>query len=314
MLLKGAGKSIAMSPRRPIEIASSFRLRWRLRTHGDAGFTLLELITALAVSLIILITLMESLTQASRSWTGQSKSFSEQREVRAGLRILADDLEAIVPVPLPVNASTTIGLSQFILQPPGNDYDSSRLAFLRASRPDKENGTEVEQGDLRLVLYQVVLTPSGGASSVTDQVPTQKLMRKVMSPADTMTRLEEHRTSGTPLVNEQDWAAMNAEGADVEVVADYVVRFSVQPFRELPPPGTSVSPVRTWDEKEMPAWVDVALRVTNRATSAMLRTESDWRGRGNFQKQLINGTPDDPYDDVEVMTTTMLLPLNQPAS
>lgn len=271
--------------------------------------------TALAVSLIILVTLMESLTQASRSWTGQSKSFSEQRESRAGLRILADDLEAIVPVPVAVQATAVVGSSQFLLTHATNDYESCRLAFLRASRPEKNaDGTLVEAGDVRLVLYAVALMPSGGASSVMDQTPTQKLLRRVFSPADTMARLEDHRRNNAPLVTEQDWAAMNAEGGQTEVVADYVVRFSVQPYRELPAPGTQAPSLTTWDEKEMPSWVDVSLRVTNRATSAMLRSGPDWQGRGNFQKQITNGTPADPDDDAEVMTMTMRLPLNRLAS
>ena len=85
-LQQAAEKPIVMSHRRPIEGTSGRGPRF------SKGFTLLELMTALAVSLIILVTLMESLTQASRSWTGQSKNFSEQRESRAGLRILAEDI------------------------------------------------------------------------------------------------------------------------------------------------------------------------------------------------------------------------------
>ncbi len=271
----------------------------------------------MAVSLIILMALMESLGQASRSWTGQSKSFSEQREARTALRILADDLEAVVPVRAIVtdfngNVQTQTR-QQFIINQPGNPYESGRIAFLRASRPDKANNVVKEEGDVRLVLYMVALTQSGGASSFSQVGVTQKLLRRVLSPAETMKRLERHSVAGVAsvpkLVEEADWAAMAQGGSGVEVIADYVIRFGVQPYRAPPLHSASVQPEASWDEKNMPQWLDVELRVTNRTTATMLLNEADWQGRGNLSHLLTNGTPERTDDDAEVLTLSMRMPL-----
>lgn len=283
----------------------------------QSGFTLLELVTAMAVSLIILVALMESLGQASRSWTGQSKSFSEQREARTALRILADDLESIVPLPAVV---TTVGETvltqkrqQFLIIDSTDPHESTRLAFLRASRPSQSGAVVKEEGDVRLVMYAVSITSSGGASSFSNVGKTQKLLRRVLSPAETMRRLEKHSATGLaavpPLIDEKDWAALSTEGNGVEVVADYVMRFKVRPYRSPPVHSATAQPIVNWDDEEMPTWVDLELRVTNRTTATLLSSVADWQGRGNLEHLLTNGTPEVADDDAEVLTLAMRMPL-----
>lgn len=293
------------------------RIDFFTHRRKQGGFTLLELVTAMAVSLIILVALMESLGQASRSWTGQSKSFSEQREARTALRIIADDLEAIVPLP-PIETEingvvTKQDRQQFFVTQSTSPHESSRLAFLRASRPGKTGNVINEEGDVRLVMYAVAITPSGGASSFNHVGYTQKLLRRVLSPAETMKRLEKHSSTGLavvpPLLEEADWSALEQEGAGVEVVADYVMRFRVRPFRTPPAHNPAEQPITSWDDKEMPTWVDVELRVTNRTTASLLSSVADWQGRGNLEHLLTNGTPERHDDDAEVLTLAMRLPL-----
>jgi prepilin-type N-terminal cleavage/methylation domain-containing protein len=299
-----------MSPGRRINQSRHYR-----RT---CGFTLLELVTALAVSLIILVALMESLGQASRSWTGQSKSFSEQREARTALRILADDLESIVPLPPIVTEVNGVVNSkprnQFVLTQSQDPYGSDRFAFLRASRPTKTGNTIQEEGDVRLVMYMVAITPSGGASSLSRVGYTQKLLRRVFSAAETMERIEDVSSPtvlvSAPLVQESDWSLLAAGGEGVEVVADYVIGFKVLPFTRGPLHNVNERPAENWNEDDMPAWVDLMLRVTNRVTALQLRSVADWQGAGNLSKQLSNNTPDRTDDDAEVLTLSMRLLLN----
>ena len=104
--------------------------------------TLVELLASMMVASIIMVALLQTLTSASVSWTQQSKNFSAQREGRVAMRILADDLAAMVLVPqwardavasTPVSATGTPGgglddnRTGYRVHPAQSSQDSSRL-------------------------------------------------------------------------------------------------------------------------------------------------------------------------------------------
>lgn len=302
------------------------RGRAALRHRRRAGLTLVELLTSMMVASIIMVALLQSLTSASESWTRQSKHFSSQREGRVALRLLADDFAALTLVPAwarsaapelpaPDNDGTPppTGSNDFrtgyFLQVPTEPLGSARLAFLRGSKPD-DRSPDFGRGDLRLVHYGVALTSDGGASGLAPQARSQKLIRRVLSPAETFRRLQLHLTTGAPLLNDADWQALeqqlNEPGiAEVGVIAHDVIRFDLRPFRDLNAPATVVD-IPVWQPV---SWVDVTLRVTNRQTGQFLQTLADWQGQGERAPELNNGTRDIYHDDPEVRTYTSRLRL-----
>jgi hypothetical protein len=241
-----------------------------------------------------------------------------QRESRTGLRFLVDDLGSAVALPQllppPVDAGGGAGAQQrrtrFWVETPGDAFSSARMAFLTSvpdERPRASGGgaaPAMNLGDLRLVLYAVVLTPDGGASGLAPGAASQKLVRREFTSAATYERVTNHLTLGTPLVNPADWSLLEQQGAAAmagglnAVVAHDVIRFEARPLRDL----TGPPPVGIWDEREMPAWVEVTLRVTNRQTGRWLQTQADWTGQGERAAQITNSTPDIYTDDPEVQT------------
>ena len=278
----------------------------RSKDPSTSGFTLIELLVSITVSSIILVALFQALGQATASWGTQTKSFSEQRELRSAMRLLTDDLNAVISLQatLPATGPGT----QFILEQGADDYESSRLAFFRASPVLGEVGGE-ETGDMELVMYAVVLTPSGGASSMNGISTSQKLVRRTLDAETTMARLQNHFSSDAPLVTNDDWAYLAGLNPGVEVIADGVIRFTAKPKKE----GATVSDLLEddlpWnssnDHDVIPRWLEISLTVTNRAAAQQLRSEVDWQGRGNLKEFITNGTPNDPTDDRETMTLTM---------
>jgi hypothetical protein len=300
---------------------------WLFKAGSQRGATLVELLTSLVVASILMVALMQSLAATSDSWTRQSKHFSSQREGRVGMRMLADDLTAMVVVPSWARRSFTqdraggaegedLGgaadeRSGFILEPAVGPLDSARLAFLRATQPDE--GAVSERGDLRLVMYGVALNRDGAASGLQSGSMSQKLVRREFTAAETFRRLKAMMENSTPLVREADWTAL-AEWRDdpavvtTGVVAHDVIQFEVRPFMNLNNPQQQVARNR-W---EVPTWMDLGLRVTNRQTGQWLESQQDWRGEGVRSELLINGTPRDYSDDAEVRTYTarVMLPAN----
>lgn len=283
--------------------------------------TLVELLTALAVSSVILLALMQSLTTATDSWTNQSKNFSSQREARTCLRLLTDDLAALVALPStqftatpPPEGAQTVPRQRFLFTAPQGDHASARLAFLRTAK-GRVPAAKASRGDLQLVMYGVALTQDGGASSAQGVWQSQKLIRRVFTPEETWKKVRAHLEQNLPLVSDDDWKALeqaaappagSAKEAVNEPLAYDVVRFDLKPRVDILTTEPAPNP---WPEDRVPAWLDVTLRVTNRATAALLKSREDWRGEGAFSHLLTNGTPLNYEDDREVRTYTLRLRL-----
>lgn len=296
--------------RRPYPASPSSRFR--------SAFSLVELLVTMAVAFVLTTALLQMMVSSLDSWTRQEKQFSSQREGRAALRLLADDLNSIAVIPdggpmadEPAAAAGRPPL-RFLLQG-GTEasVSTTRLAFLRTVKPS-QRGRDTGRGDLRLVLYGLALTPDGGASGLEPDATSQKLVRRELSAAETYRRLESHRLQGQPMVFEADWAALEGvqEPADAEsrararnaVLAHDVIRFDCRALERLDP--TAVVP-SLWPQEQLPAWVEVRLRLTNRQTARLLKSLTDWRGEGVRAVALTNGTPENDLDDAEVRTFTM---------
>ncbi len=279
------------------------------------------------VASVIMVALLQSLTSASDSWTRQSKHFSSQREGRVALRLLSDDLAAMVLVPHPARAAADAApgpaatpdtdptsppsagepRTGFLLEPAAGPLDSARLAFLRATQTAERDAGH-GRGDLRLVLYGLALTSDGGASGLAPRSASQKLVRRVFSAAETFRRLKRHLENQAPLVSSGDWQSLadlsdEPEEAETGVIAHDVIRFDLRPFTDLAAPTAAPALPST----QPPNWLDLTLRVTNRQTGQHLQTLNDWRGTGT--RDLLNGTHDDYQDDPEVRTYTTRLRL-----
>lgn len=292
----------------------------RLSRRG--AFSLVEMLVTVAVAFIVIAALLQSMVSSLDSWTKQEKQFSSLREGRAALRLLADDLAslAIIPNggPLAQDPQSTAGKQplRFLVEP-GTDgsISTSRLAFLRTVKRSTK-GAESSRGDLQLVLYGVALTPDGGASGLEPDAASQKLVRRQFSPAETYLRLEGYRISGQPLVFEDDWIGLESPpdpekdqtqpGMHNSVLAHDVIRFDCKALQSLMP---DQSQPEEWPMNQLPAWVEITLRVTNRQTGRLLKTAEDWRGEGVRANAITNGTPDVYEDDQEVRTFSMRLRL-----
>jgi type II secretory pathway pseudopilin PulG len=296
--------------------------------------TLVELLVSMAVASILMTALLQALTSASDSWTKQSRTVGAQREGRAAMRILSDDLQAMVTILPSVRrlSDVTIGSEEpnpgevsigglvpweerpdqaadnrtgFWLDSGEASGQNSRLAFLRCSEGTARSG-DLGRGDLRLVLYAAVVSRDPAASGLSSPKLTQKLIRRVLGPAETHNRLRAALAMQQPIVTDEDWvrimdAPVTGSGTTVSVVAHDVVTFKINGFDDLLLERFAVPVLPS----QAPKWMDVTLRLTNSQTSQWLETEADWRGEGSEGSRLTKGTPDVFRDDVDVRTYVM---------
>ncbi len=293
------------------------KIRTSAERRARSAFSLVEVLVTMVVASILIAALMQSFVTASDSWSSQSKHATAQRESRAALRLLADDLSSAVALPSggpfridPTNVQAVP--TRFWAELSQDQAGSCRMAFLRMARRSSF-GPEAGRGDLRLVLYSVVMTGDGGASGLDDEARSQKLVRCEFSPAETFQRLLLHRLRSRPLINEADWRLLenpNAPKQDPDaptlaVLVHDLIKFDLKPLERL----LDTASANSWPEQQMPSWVEITLRVTNRQTGRWLRTLADWRGQGERARQLHNDTPGIYHDDPEVRTFAMRLRL-----
>lgn len=246
---------------------------------GDAlhpcGFTLLELLVAMTVTAFILVILLILFHQVVTAWNQESTRESNRREARSGLRLLVDDLQNLYALPEPARHPLATAHSQkiqrFILLPPtGGDASdqSSAFAFLRTISPQSRS-TNPENMDVVLVLYRAAFnTNPNGKNNL-------MLLRRQLSPVETLERLQKHLEEGKPLVGNEDWSSMShpSTAKDDPVVYD-LIRCVVTPLEHQE--STSLPVSQPWPEDQIPSRLEITLSVTNPIHAAQLVTPRDW--------------------------------------
>lgn len=245
---------------------------------------------------MLVLALLEGVRAATDAWHHQISSLGMEREARTALRLLQDDWQSRASL-LHAEAAPP-AWPGFWVETPDHPGASSRLAFLR-TQPAQDEAATAAGGDLCLVLYTVVFTPDGGATSAASRQASPKLVRQVFDPAETYRRLRAHQLQDQPLLKEADWSSLLHQGtAELEPLAHDVVRFLAVP-QPAPSPGE--------DPASEPVRLQLTLRVTHRAMALRLQDEADWRGDGAQAQWLHQNTPADPHDDRDVRTYTLRL-------
>lgn len=295
---------------------------WLRQGHGGAGFTLVEVLCATAVSSILMAALASMLVSSLDAYSSQERRTNTTVETRAGLELLRMDLRSYCALPDDPARTDDDLLTRFAHVKAGSPYQSDRFAFLRYARPPTASiGVTPDLGNVILVAYGVAFTPDVGGTS------SPKLYRRLFTADETYTRLRAHLSSGAPLLSEADWQTVvkpssssppsGGTPASTDSVAEPVifqlVQFHITPLRSVYPATGDTATANGiaalagslgWPEQAAPVCVDLHLRVTNRATAAKLTTEADWRGEGEFKELLLGRpvTPTDYRDDREVET------------
>lgn len=122
--------------------------RWHRSEGRTSGFTLIELMAAIAIFTLLVIILAYASGSVSRLWVSTRESTSRQQNERAILDFLARDLESAL---LPIIRNDVTGL-QFVCNPAtvSDTYRSGDTLFWQAPV-----ATDVTNGDIAVVGYFV---------------------------------------------------------------------------------------------------------------------------------------------------------------
>lgn len=210
------------------------------------GFTLVELLVAMSISSVLLITLAVIINQTTDSYALSQRSVNHLSQDRAFLQLLESELSIRLSETPIVHRSTMLVA----------DESSDQIAFVRTLSKD-EQSPEIS-GDLATSCYYVAFAEDS------DQRVIPKLFRRILNPTETQDLMD---------------AGDEAEFPEVDPILDEPVIDSVLSFKATPiylnPETGNEEP---WDKtiKHVPSYIELTIRTLDESFSRRYTNQAEW--------------------------------------
>ena len=242
------------------------------RRRTSRGFTLLELMASMAISVIVLMLAVSVLSRTGDSYEEIGGGIGAQREARAALNQISADL------------STAIYHDDEVFIQQGSGWTVDKIGFL-SLQPSDAQASDQNIGDICTVNYYVADIIVGGKT-------VRCLKRGFRNSLETFGAIR--NDSLAPLF------APN-ENLDEEIA------YGVVSFEARPKIRDENGTLKEWDKtmNEQPQFLDVRLVIARPDLAGKLNTPSDWSGGGKASRVL--GTPAEATHSrgLEVYQTTI---------
>jgi prepilin-type N-terminal cleavage/methylation domain-containing protein len=270
---------------------------------GRRGFTLVEMIVALAVTSVLTVMMLRMFTDSSTIWKREDDRLDTFREARAALHLMASELSTVNPVP-DVNPNTAPGAPE--------QFPALALRYHSDTAEEDKGGNQE--------IYALASLPNPGKSDLCaigffcqwNAVKKCFVLKRQFADSDlTFTRLQQVLKATAPMhypgsfdVLYSRAAAPATGGTSVAVepvqdVASYV--WDLQ-FTLLPPAPANSKVVPTpapWPQgiyaRELPQWIEIRFKALGAAGARKLEGTSlnraDWfePKKDTYQRLILPG-------------------------
>lgn len=246
------------------------------------GFTLVEMIVALAVTSVLTVLMLRMFTDSSTIWKREDERLDTFREARAALQLMARELGAVNPVP---EVNPVAG---------GPEQFPALALRYHSATPEAEKTTPGNQE-----IYALAALPNRGKSDLCaigyfcEWVAAKNcyvLRRQFVDSDETFTRLQRVLKAAAPMPYPASFAALYDRTAPlsggtaavdpVQDVATYVwdLQFT------LPAPSATALPPKWLEQKiyarELPQWVEIRFKALGSNAARKLEgqtfSRTDW--------------------------------------
>jgi len=212
------------------------------------GFSMIELLVAMAITSIIMVTLFSFVGQSTTSYTQTQRAVNAVSQARAFIQFFDRELSTRLPgTPLIYEKRSAVGASS----------SSERIAFVRVLSPDEF--TDTNPGDLGTSVYYVDFSSDGPSGE------SPKLFRKSLGPKQTQEDIIE--AGATP-------ALPTVDPAQDEPMIPNVLFFKATPmFRD-----TTSGGLKEWDttSPQPPSVIDLSITFVDDSSAQRFRTKTEW--------------------------------------
>lgn len=214
------------------------------RMSGAAGFSLVELLTAMAITSLMMFALLSLVGQSSTNYRISQRKVSAIADSRALFHFLENDL------------SSRVGNTKFFLRT--NPANHSEFAFIRTRDAQDSNAT----GDLATCVYYVAYSNDDANSG------SPKLFRRTLDGPSTQRLLEQGNAATFPATD----PTMD------DPIAYNIVRFEVRPLRRA-----ADGSWQPWLDTATtaPEVLEITLDLTDDFSAQRLSQEAQWLALAN---------------------------------
>lgn len=229
-----------------------------------SGFTLSELLVAMAILAGLIVLLFSVVDQTARVWNTSEQRVDAFREARAALFVISRDLENTITA-LDVDHDGTADFNSFFVNPDRNgvtdvtfsgvaeESEGDRLFFLTSQSSPAQGNTA--KSDICAVGYYL--------DYVTGPQNSFKVFRYFINSDETFIRLKDYTEGVSPVL-------MQASSATDESLARNVIHFKVTAY------DRSMAAVSPWPKDRAPASIELSLTAYGYSTAHGFLTRSDW--------------------------------------
>lgn len=210
------------------------------------GFTMIELLVAMAITSIIMVTLFSLVGQTTSSYTQTQRAVNAVSQARAFIQFFDRELSTRLP-------GTALIYEKKSTPSPA---DSDRIAFVRALTQDEFDKTD--PGDLGTSAYYVGFSSDGARGD------SPKLFRKNLGAKKTQELIEEGTTPAFP---------------DVDAAKDEQIIPNVLSFKSTPMFRDATSgELKEWSNTstEPPSLVELSITFVDDSSAQRYKTKAEW--------------------------------------
>lgn len=236
----------------PFQISSIRLVRHSLGDGGRSmfarGFSMIELLVAMAITSIIMVTLFSLVGQTTTSYTQTQRAVNAVSQARAFIQFFDRELSTRLPGTPLVHEKKSAA---------GGPSSSERIAFVRALTADEF--TDTDPGDLGTSIYYVAFSNDGSRGE------SPKLFRKSLGPKETQEKIIE--AGNTP-------ALPTVDPTKDETIIPNVLSFEATPmFRD-----TANGGLTEWanGSPQPPSVVELEITFIDDSSAQRFKTQAEW--------------------------------------
>jgi prepilin-type N-terminal cleavage/methylation domain-containing protein len=210
------------------------------RPHGrSAGFSLVELLTAMAVTSMLMLTLFSMVGQSSTNYRISQRKITTLADLRSLFYFMENDL------------ASRIEDTRFFLRI--NSSNQAEFCFTRTRDARESNAT----GDLSACLYYVAFSPDDSNSG------SPKLFRRALDSAATQQLLDAGQTATFPAY---------------DPATDDPIAYNILSFQVSGQQRDAAGNWQPWNPQQAtaPQQIEIVLEIIDDFTAQRLQTESQW--------------------------------------